>query len=195
MKALYFVQGRVARPASARRNIAKTLVQSQIMWCIFFYLLPWRLYRLEEALGLSRYRVKSPAYGKAGVVLFLAGGTFAYISAGFMVVKGQGTPLPADCPRELVIAGPYLYVRNPMAMGSFAQGGAVGLFAGSPLILLYVVAGAVGWNYLVRPWEENDLERRFGAPYVRYRDNVRCWIPGLKPYHDPGGQGTRGNAS
>ncbi len=111
-----------------------------------------------------------------------AGWALAYTSAAFMVVKGQGTPLPADCPRELVIAGPYRYVRNPMAMGSFAQDVAVGLFLGSPLVTLYALVGPVGWNYFVRPWEELDLERRFGEAYVRYREGVRCWVPRVKGY-------------
>ncbi len=99
-----------------------------------------------------------------------------------MVRYGDGTPLPADCTRRLSIAGPYRYVRNPMAMGSLAQGFAVGLFLGSPLVLLYALAGTLGWNFVVRPWEEHDLEQRFGEPYRRYRDAVRCWIPRLHPF-------------
>jgi protein-S-isoprenylcysteine O-methyltransferase Ste14 len=71
-----------------------------------------------------------------------------------------------------------------MAMGSFAQGIAVGLMLGSPLVVAYALAGAVGWNYVVRPWEEMDLVRRFGPPYARYRDSVRCWLPRLRPYPD-----------
>jgi protein-S-isoprenylcysteine O-methyltransferase Ste14 len=69
-----------------------------------------------------------------------------------------------------------------MAIGSFAQGFAVAMFVGSPLVAFYVLIGSVGWNYLVRPWEEDDLERRFGQPYTRYRKAVRCWIPRTHPY-------------
>jgi len=47
---------------------------------------------------------------------------------------------------------------------------------------VYVLVGAVGWNYFVRPWEEMDLERRFGMPYDRYRDSVRCWVPRMDGY-------------
>lgn len=106
------------------------------------------------------------------------------ISAWFMVTQGRGTPLPADATRELVLSGPYSYVRNPMAMGSFAQGIAVGLLLGSPLCTAYALTGAVGWNYLVRPWEEADMEGRFGEAFVRYRAHVPCWVPRLSPY-DP----------
>lgn len=163
-------------------NIAKTLVQSLTLWAIFLFLLPAAIYYLEGSLGLAGYRFGSLFWQVAGVTLFMLGWILAYTSAAFMVVKGEGTPLPADSARKLVVAGPYRYVRNPMAMGSFAQGVAVGLFLGSPLVTLYALTGAVGWNYFVRPWEEMDLERRFGVEFVRYRDAVRCWIPRLRGY-------------
>ena len=174
------VRGRVARPASVGWNVAKTLAQSLTMWVIFLFLLPAAVYYVEGVVGLGSYRFGSAVWQGVGVGLFVVGWVLAYASAGFMVVKGKGTPLPADCPRELVVAGPYRYVRNPMAMGSFAQGMAVGLFLGSPLVVGYALVGAVGWNYLVRPWEGMDLERRFGQAYVRYREGVRCWVPRLR---------------
>ena len=59
---------------------------------------------------------------------------------------------------------------------------AVGVFVGSPLVVLYALAGGPVWNAFVRPWEEADLERRFGDPYRRYRAAVRCWVPRLTPY-------------
>jgi len=182
LKLLSGVRGRVARPASVGWNIAKTLAQSLTMWAIFFFLLPASIYYLEGNFGLGGYRFSSPLWQVAGVTLFMLGWILAYTSAAFMVVKGQGTPLPADSARKLVVAGPYRYVRNPMAMGSFAQGIAVGMFLGSPLVTLYALVGSVGWNYFVRSWEEMDLERRFGAEYARYRDAVRCWIPRLRGY-------------
>ncbi len=162
--------------------MTKTLTQMLVMWAIFFGLLPAGIFYLEDKLGLAGFRFGSPFWQIAGIMLFLLGWVLAEASALFMVARGHGTPLPADCPRELVVAGPYRYVRNPMAIGSFAQGIAVGLWLGSPLVIIYVLAGAVGWNYLVRPWEEMDLETRLGEPYMRYRDSVRCWIPRLKHY-------------
>jgi protein-S-isoprenylcysteine O-methyltransferase Ste14 len=56
------------------------------------------------------------------------------------------------------------------------------LLCGSPLVLLYIVFGILLWNYVARPWEEFDLERRFGAPYIAYRNAVRCWIPRRRAY-------------
>jgi protein-S-isoprenylcysteine O-methyltransferase Ste14 len=176
------VRGRVARPASVQRNLAKTLTQIVVMWLVFLFVAPAALYRLENRLGLGHTRFTSHFWRVVGVCLFAAGGTLGLVSAWFMVTRGAGTPLPADATRKLVVAGPYRHVRNPMAMGSFAQGIAVGLFLGSPLATAYALVGTIGWNYFVRPWEELDLERRFGAPYKAYEEQVRCWIPSLQPY-------------
>jgi protein-S-isoprenylcysteine O-methyltransferase Ste14 len=175
-------RGREARLASIARNAAKTLAQILVMWSIFFALLPLVIYYIEAAIGLSSIRFDSTTWLTVGIVVFVLGGALGVVSAIYIVAYGQGTPLPVDCPRVLVVRGPYLHVRNPMAIGSFAQGVAVGLMLGSPLVVAYALTGAVGWNYFVRPWEEMDLERRFGQPYARYRDSMRCWLPHVKRY-------------
>jgi protein-S-isoprenylcysteine O-methyltransferase Ste14 len=182
LKRLKPVRGRVARPAGFRYNYAKTLAQTASMWLFFFGALPAATYRIESQLKLARFRFAYPFWKRVAAAGFLSGAALALISAVFMVAKGEGTPLPADAPRKLVVAGPYRCVRNPMAMGSFAQGIAVGLWLGSPLVTLYALLGTVGWDLVVRPWEELDLERRFGEPFSRYRENVRCWVPRLTPY-------------
>jgi protein-S-isoprenylcysteine O-methyltransferase Ste14 len=84
-------------------------------------------------------------------------------------------------PNRLVVAGPYRFVRNPMAVGSIIQGIGVGLLLSSWIVVVYAVFGAVVWNVLVRPVEEADLEARFGEPYRRYRSELRCWVPSLRP--------------
>ena len=118
-------------------------------------------------------------------MLFVLGGALGLTSGAVMAVRGRGTPLPADCPRELVVAGPYRFVRNPMAVAGLAQGVAVGIFLGSPVVVAYALAGGPAWHLLVRPWEEADLERRFGEPYRRYRAAVRCWLPRFPGYRPP----------
>ena len=48
-----------------------------------------------------------------------------------------------------------------LAVAGLTQGAAVGLWLGSPLVLLYVLAGALVWHAMVRPLEKHDLARRF----------------------------------
>lgn len=179
-------RGREARPAPAGWNLLKTLSQTVVFWSVFLGLLPAGVYALEDALGLAGWRFPSAAGVWAGGALFALGGGLGLTSGAVMAVRGRGTPLPVDCPRELVVAGPYRFVRNPMAVAGLAQGVAVGVALGSPAVVAYALAGGPLWNRLVRPWEEADLERRFGGPYRRYRAAVRCWLPRATPYR-PGG--------
>ena len=77
--------------------------------------------------------------------------------------QGAGERLPAAMTNRLVIAGPYRFVRNPMALAGIVQGAAVGLMMSSWLVVAYALAGSLLWNYAVRPLEEADLETRFGV--------------------------------
>ena len=175
-------RGQVARPASTRVNALRTIMQSLSMKAFFLVFWPALLYGAEGRLGLDAWRFTSSLWKGAAIALFLCGSALAESSACFLVARGEGTPLPTSCPARLVIAGPYRYLRNPMATGSLMQGVAIGLWLGSPLVLLYVAIGMAAWNFLARPWEERDLEARFGPAYARYRATVRCWIPRLRPY-------------
>lgn len=170
---------REAQPASFGRNYTKTLGQTAVFWAVFLIGLPVVVSTVEKRVGAPQFE---PVRIVAAVV-FVAFGTIALSSAYTMTRVGQGTPLPLDAPRRLVIAGSYRYVRNPMAIAGLAQGAATGLWVGSPAVFVYVVLGGVIWNYIIRPAEEADLERRFGGQFDHYRQQVRCWWPRLTPYH------------
>jgi len=59
-----------------------------------------------------------PAVSGAGAAgwLFIAAGTALYFACAFwgFALRGEGTPLPMDPPKKLVVEGPYRIVRNPM---------------------------------------------------------------------------------
>lgn len=58
-----------------------------------------------------------------------------------------------------------------------ARAARVGLVLGSWTVVVVAIAGALTWNWLIRPTEEADLVARFGQPYRTYAERVRCWIP------------------
>jgi protein-S-isoprenylcysteine O-methyltransferase Ste14 len=113
-----------------------------------------------------------------GLVELIAASALGLWSGATMASLGDGTPLPSATARKLVIAGPYRYVRNPMAVAGIAQGVAVGLLLGSWLVVIWALCGSLVWNSLIRPFEEEDLEKRFGDDFRAYRDHVKCWVPG-----------------
>ena len=94
-----------------------------------------------------------------------------------MAIGGKGTPLPAMTASELVVRGPYRFVRNPMAVAGAAQTIGVGIMLQTWSVFVAAVGGAAFWHLVIRPVEEADLLDRFGASYEHYRRTTRCWVP------------------
>lgn len=159
----------------ARGHLARTLRQLTAFWFAFLVALPsvvvlleWR-WRLDVSFPLG-IRI----FGLAVFLLASALGVWASLT---MARLGEGTPLPSTMAKRLVVAGPYRFVRNPMAVAGIAQGAAVGLMVGSWLVIVYALVGSAIWNWVVRPHEEADLAARFGAEFEAYRERVACWVP------------------
>jgi protein-S-isoprenylcysteine O-methyltransferase Ste14 len=169
------------RPAAIRSpvisHMAATLGQIVVFWGFFLLVLPLLIGGLE-----NRWQLTLPFAGflaPAGIVVLAAASALGIWAAIVMSALGGGTPLPSAMPNRMVIAGPYRWVRNPMALAGIVQGAAVGLILSSWLVVGYALAGSLIWNYVVRPYEEADLEGRFGDQFRRYRDSVWCWLPRL----------------
>ncbi|MFJ3958125.1 methyltransferase family protein [Arthrobacter sp. NPDC090010] len=167
------------RPADARRgpagHVTWTFVQIVFFWGLFLGVFPLVIRALEV-----RWRLEIPlpvASVVVGWTVLALASALGLWSAAVMSSLGRGTPLPSVMPNRLVIAGPYRWVRNPMAVSGVVQAASVGLILQSWLTVVYAIGGAVLWNYGIRPLEERDLAGRFGADYQRYREAVRCWIP------------------
>jgi protein-S-isoprenylcysteine O-methyltransferase Ste14 len=171
---------RVARPDSRTRLATKTAAQIVVVWGFALGVLPLVAVHVESRLGIAHCRTR--ARTRAGIAAFAAGSALGLHAAWVMVDQGRGTPVPFDAARDLVIAGPYRVLRNPMAVGATLQSTGVGLLWGSPLASTIAPAGAVVWNQFIRPAEEDFLAERFGDDYQHYRESVRCWVPILHPY-------------
>lgn len=166
---------RQAPPASNAWNLWKTFLQSLAFWGVFLLLLPFALRGVEQAIGLDAFRFGGQWL--FAMALFLAASALNISTAVTMAVRGQGTPLPTDCPRKLVITGPYRWVRNPMAIAGLTQGLAVGIALGSWLMPLAVLTGGLLWNYFVRPVEEQHLAELYDDAFRKYQSQVDCWLP------------------
>lgn len=160
---------------TAAKHVASTFGQIVLFWGLFLVVIPVTLTALEQRWALA-LPVPSLA-GPVGLTALLLASALGLWSAVVMSTRGDGTPLPSAMANRLVIAGPYRWIRNPMAVAGIVQGTGVGLILQSWLVVAYAVAGSAVWNYAVRPLEESDLEERFGEEFRRYRDAVRCWLP------------------
>jgi len=119
--------------------------------------------------------------GAAGWVL-MAAGVALYIACAFwgFAIRGNGTPLPLDPPKKLVVEGPYRVVRNPMYWSVlFVLLGEAAIFHSVALAEL-ALAFFVGVNLFVLFFEEPSLRQKFGAEYEEYCRRVPRWLPRLR---------------
>ena len=164
-----------AIPMSKRTAVAWTFTQIIIFWGVFLWVIPMAILDLETRFGLSHFN--HPFRSETAVIGFIGASALGLWSAWSMASRGEGTPLPTATASRLVLAGPYHWIRNPMATAGILQGITVGWWLGSAVVVAYACAGIPIWHFLVRPSEEADLLLRFGHDYQSYRKSVRLWIP------------------
>jgi len=91
---------------------------------------------------------------------------------------GKGGPGVDVPPENLVVDGPYKYVRNPMYLGHLIFMLGLAFVFKSWLAAALLAFHIVWFNYRVI-YDETQLEARFGDSYRDYRARVKRWIPGI----------------
>ncbi|MEO6323395.1 MAG: isoprenylcysteine carboxylmethyltransferase family protein [Thermoanaerobaculia bacterium] len=107
-----------------------------------------------------------------GVLLFVVGLSLFSSSLFNFVTRGRGTLAPWDPPKNLVVAGPYRHVRNPMISGVIFILFAEGFLFQSRSLLLWAVTFLLINAIYIPLFEEPTLADRFGDPYREYCRHV-----------------------
>jgi protein-S-isoprenylcysteine O-methyltransferase Ste14 len=133
------------------------------------------LFALYIPLALLRTgpRIETGVISFLGIPLWLIGGLTVLWCFWDFTFKGRGTPVPMDPPKELVVTGPYRYVRNPIYLGVLSIFLGHFLWFGYWALLIYTVLAFI-------LYEEPTLKRKFGAAYETYLKKVPRWIPRLR---------------
>ena len=119
--------------------------------------------------------------GKLGVSIGVPMLVLGALLCGWCVLqfgRAKGTPVPFNPPTELIVRGPYVWMRNPMVTGVFTGLFGIGLVLHSASIVfiwtpLYILAHVVE----LKKVEEPELELRFGTAYTEYKRRVPMFIP------------------
>jgi protein-S-isoprenylcysteine O-methyltransferase Ste14 len=125
-----------------------------------------------DALFPGLPKIALPALG---IVLAASGIALGVLA--LLRFKAQGTtPIPHGEPSALVLAGPYLWTRNPMYLGLLtALAGCVLYFGGSPLFIalpgFFVLISKVHIAH-----EEAKLAGLFGEAYAAFKASVPRWL-------------------
>lgn len=133
----------------------------------------WWVRRYDASLGISFPRwMLIP-----GVLCMALGAPIALACIATFVVRGRGTPAPFDAPRQLVAAGPYRWVRNPMYLGAGLVVVGYGFYVRSVSVLVLVTAMWIAIHLFVYFYEEPTLRTKFNGSYENYCHEVSRWMP------------------
>jgi len=117
-----------------------------------------------------------------GGALIVAGTGMLLATIARFVLEGSGTPAPVAPTEDLVIGGPYRYIRNPMYLAVLAAIIGQALLLGRLVLVIYaglfwLVVASFVWLY-----EEPTLSARYGEQYAAYQRAVPGWWPRLRPW-------------
>ena len=112
-------------------------------------------------------------------MLFLTLGLFLAIWSvrTFYTKGGDGTPAPWKPVSNLIIYGPYRYVRNPMILGVVVLLLFEATFFSSKPLLLWALVFFIVNIFYFKVFEEKQLIKRFGPDYENYKENVPMFFP------------------
>src|SRR5262249_8486421 len=145
----------------ARQRVA--LVSKTLTWFVIVLVhgtvtifAPFLLYALSQpfsdSLGALRF---------IGLVPITIGFLLMIWSGWSLAIAGKGTPAPFDPPKQLVVKGPYRFVRNPMYLGDLVVLLGESLLFESLILLVYSFAILAICYLWVTRCEEPVLKRKF----------------------------------
>ena len=153
-----------------------TAMRALVYTALFVWLWGW------VALGLRPYDDRlggplGPWAAPLGWVWIAVGAALVVSCQWVFILRGRGTPAPFDAPRQVVAAGIYRFVRNPMYLGGFVILVGFGLVERSGAIVIFSALWLLLVHLAVVFLEEPDLRRKFGSSYEHYRQAVPRWVP------------------
>ena len=130
----------------------------------------------DRLLGLPALLPGGPGVFIGIMLLIPGGGLLGWCVLRF--ARSHGTPVPFNPPKELIVSGAYLWVRNPMVTGIFTCLLGIGLMLHSlGMVLVWTPIYIVLHLIELKLVEEPELELRFGEAYKAYKRDVPMFIP------------------
>lgn len=146
---------------------------------LFVVIIPYfivRISNIDKRLGIPSL-IFEPLNLVIGIALAVVGLIFAVWSNQSVFQEGKGTPAPIMPTQKLVLTGPYLYCRNPMAFGAISYYLGIVIIIGSISSLGLWLILTVALLLYIKCIEEKELQARFGQEYLEYRKRAPFIIP------------------
>lgn len=104
----------------------------------------------------------------------------AYVGSLARVTGNVGAP-------EVIVAGPFAWVRNPLYVGNLLTYIGIGIMSNAlfPWLVFVAAVWFMFQYYQIVLLEEDFLEKEFNSLYLEFKRNVPRFIPRLSPYINP----------
>jgi len=119
-----------------------------------------------------------PVPTEIGLLLVIITGAACLLTVVNLALKGFGAPFFIALSRKLTADWLYAWTRNPMVLATLAWLLSLGVWFQSALFVLWVLILVVpALLFVVRVYEERELELRFGASYLEYKSKTPMLMP------------------
>ena len=145
------------------------------------------LTHLDQLVGLNPLPART-VFLVIGILLALPGLYLMGMSNVSLRALGSGANA-FRLTQRIVDKDVYQYTRNPMSLGYYLIGLALGFISGSTLLTLYVVLGIIPVHlFALKFFEEFELDLRLGEPYRQYKQKVPFLFPKISAITQPRGK-------
>jgi protein-S-isoprenylcysteine O-methyltransferase Ste14 len=123
--------------------------------------------------------------GWLGTALIILTSAMTILAMVNLALRGLGAPFAVALSRKVASDWMYGWTRNPMVFSAWLSVFVYGLYIGSSLFLLWTLLFlGPSWIFVVKFYEERELEIRFGEEYLDYKRRT----PFLWPRHPRNGK-------
>lgn len=118
-----------------------------------------------------------------GLILVAAGLAMIGWGSSLHISSATGPKVFEATPPFMLVKGPYRFSRNPMFLLELVMWLGWAIFYGSIAVFIAFILWWILFAFMAIPYEERQLEARFGETYLQYKKAVPRWfgLPRRKP--------------
>ncbi len=170
--AVWIAMARGGKTVAERESLSSRLSHyAPLVVAVYLFVAP----HVHMPVLKDRFAPLSLALVQLGAALTFVGLAFA-VWARIWIAGNWSSDVTLKHDHELIVDGPYRWVRHPIYTGILIALAGTGLAVGEWRVALAIVlAGAAYWRKLTI--EEGVMRRQFGDAYIRYAERTPALIP------------------
>ena len=158
-----------ARPDAARAVQIDTLIHFPLVFLLGIAIIEAFKIGLGGAAAAIPGDWVIPLPAQVGLVLFIVTGAAAVSAVATLALRGLGAPFAIALSQRLALDWLYAWTRNPMVLGTLFALVSMGLMFRSLFLVIWALLAASALIFMLKIYEERELELRFGASYLAYK--------------------------